>query len=76
MIRAGSISTGMAGSSTSTGRSRYSKIRANSASELITETPVLSRPVSGRKRLFCRVVNATRVPMVIAPAVTGSPAAR
>ena len=76
MTRAGSISTGWAGSSTSTGRSRYSKIRANSASELITETPVLSSPVSGRNRLFCRVVNAISVPMVIAPAVTGRPAAR
>ena len=51
-------------------------MRANSASELITETLVLSRPVSGRKRLFCRVVKAIRVPMVIVPAVTGRPAAR
>ena len=76
MTWAGSISTGWAGSSISTGRSRYSKIRANSASELITETLVLSRPVSGRNRLFCRVVKAIRVPMVIAPAVTGRPAAR
>ena len=50
--------------------------RANSASELITETPVLSRPVSGRNRPFCRVVKAIRVPMVITPAVTGRPAAR
>jgi hypothetical protein len=73
---AGSMLTGRAGSSTSTGRSRYSKIRANSASELITETLVLSRPVIGRNRLPCRVVKATRVPMLTAPAVTGSPAAR
>ena len=75
-MTSGTISTGWAGSSTSTGRSRYSKIRANRASELTTDTPVLSRPVSGRKRLFCKVVKATRVPMVIAPAATGRPAAR
>ena len=41
--RAGSTGTGCAGSSTSTGRSRYSKMRANSASELTSETPMLSR---------------------------------
>ena len=70
------MSTGSAGSSMSTGRSRYSKIRANSASELITETPMLSRPVSGRNRLFCSVVKAIRVPMVMTPAVIGRPAAR
>ena len=75
-MAAGSKSTGLAGSSMSTGRSRYSKIRANSASELITDTPVLSSPVTGRKRLFCRVVNAIRVPIVMTPAVTGRPAAR
>ncbi len=67
---------GRAGSSTSTGRSRYSKIRANRASELITETLVPSRPVIGRNRLFCRVVKAIRVPMLTVPAVTGRPAAR
>jgi len=75
-MRAGSIRTGRAGSSTSTGRSRYSKIRANRASELITETPVLSSPVIGRNRLFCRVVKAISVPMLTVPAVTGRPAAR
>ena len=75
MTCAGSISTGWAGSSTSTGRSRYSKIRANRASELITETLVLSNPVSGRNRLFCKVVKAIRVPMLMMPAVFGRPAA-
>nr|BFE70901.1 hypothetical protein GCM10020092_042020 [Actinoplanes digitatis] len=43
--------TGSAGSSTSTGRSRYSKMRANRASELVSETPTPSRPISGRNRL-------------------------
>jgi hypothetical protein len=34
-----------------------------------------SRPVTGRNRLFCRVVKAIRVPMVTVPAVTGRPTA-
>ena len=62
--------------STSTGRSRYSKIRANRASELITRTLVLSKSVIGRNRLFCRAVKAIKVPMLTVPAVTGRPAAR
>src|SRR5271169_6134971 len=43
---------------------------------LITETLVLSRPVTGRNRPFCRVVKAIRVPMLTVPVVTGRPAAR
>ena len=70
------MSTGSAGSSTSTGRSRYSKIRANSASELTSWTPTLSSPISGRNSRPCSAVNATRVPIVIVPAVIGSPALR
>ena len=65
-----------AGSSTSTGRSRYSKIRANSASELINDTPTLSRPTIGRKSPACSAVNATSVPIVSIPAVNGRPAVR
>jgi hypothetical protein len=38
------------------------EIRANRASELITETLVLSRQATGRNRPFCKVVKAIRVP--------------
>jgi hypothetical protein len=60
----------------STGRSRYSKILANKASELVSETPTFNRPINGRNSPACRVVKATRVPIVMVPAVTGSPADR
>ena len=56
----------------STGRSRYSKIRANNASELTSDTPTPSNWVSGRNRPLCSVVNAMRVPIV--SVVPGSPA--
>ena len=51
-------------------------MRANRASELTSDTPTLSRPVIGRNSPFCSVVNAIRVPMVMVPAVIGSPADR
>jgi len=51
-------------------------VSPTTASELITETLVLSRPVTGRNRPFCRVVKAIRVPMLTVPVVTGRPAAR
>ena len=51
-------------------------MRANRASELVTLTPTSSSPISGRNSAFCSVVNATSVPMLMAPAVTGSPALR
>ncbi len=60
----------------STGRSRYSKTRWNSASEATTWTPVLSSPISGRNSWPWSAVKAIRVPMVMVPAVTGSPALR
>ena len=60
----------------STGRSRYSKTRWNSASELTTWTPVLSRPISGRNSWPWSAVNAIRVPIVMVPRVMGSPALR
>ncbi len=68
--------TGLSGEAISTGRSRYSKIRANSASELVIVTLTSSRLISGRNRFPCRAVNATSVPMLIAPAANGRPAAR
>jgi hypothetical protein len=49
----------------STGRSRYSKIRPNSASEVWTSIPTPSSDCSGKKRRVCSVVNATSVPMLI-----------
>jgi hypothetical protein len=60
----------------SIGRSRYSKMRANRASELTSDTPTSSRPISGRNSPACSVVNAIRVPIVIPPPVTGRPAPR
>ena len=60
----------------SMGRSWYSKIRLNSASEAVTSTPTFSRPISGRKRVPWSAVKATSVPMVIPPDVAGRPATR
>ena len=60
----------------STGRSRYSNTRLNSAIEAVSETPMSSSCMSGRNSAPCSVVKATRVPMVIPPDVAGSPAAR
>ena len=61
--RTSGSATGDGLSTMSTGRSRYSKMRANSASELCTCTPVRSSAFSGLNREFCRVVNATSVPI-------------
>ena len=66
--------TGSSGSAMSTVRSWYSKIRANSASELATWTPTSSSPESGRKIPACSEVKATRVPIESAPTVQGRPA--
>ncbi len=41
-------------------------MRPNSSSELWMSTPVLSSCTAGRKRLCCRVVKATRVPIEMA----------
>ena len=49
LIVAGSTDTGSSGSATSTGRSRYSKMRANSASELTTETLVADIRKNGQR---------------------------
>jgi hypothetical protein len=49
-------------------------MRANRASELTSDTPTLSRPMSGRNRPDCRAVKATSVPIV--RVVPGSPAPR
>ena len=51
-------------------------MRANSASELVSDTPTLSRPISGRNSPACRAVKATRVPMLSVPAAPGRPAPR
>ena len=45
-------------------RSRYSKMRSNSASALVTSTWTFSRLVSGKKRRDCSAVKATMVPSV------------
>ena len=37
---------------------------------------MLSNPINGRNSWLCRAVNAIRVPIVIVPAVIGSPALR
>ena len=50
----------------STRRSRYSKIRSKSASELWTSIEIESRLPIGAKRRAWSVVNATSVPIVIA----------
>ena len=60
----------------SIGRSWYSKIRLNSASDAVTSTPTLSSPINGRKSVAWRAVKATRVPMVMPPDVAGRPATR
>jgi len=52
------------------------EIRANRASELVSDTPTLSSPMSGRKSPDCKAVKAIKVPIVIVPAVMGSPALR
>ena len=59
-----------------TGMSRYSKIREKSARDAVICTPTFSTPISGRNKLACSAVNATRVPMVIPPEVAGRPATR
>ncbi len=53
----------------STGMSRYSKIRTNSACEVWMSTPTDSRLCIGKNIRVCSVVNATRVPIetVVAP---------
>jgi hypothetical protein len=48
----------------STGRSRYSKIRSKSASELWTSTEMLSRLPIGAKSRVWSVVKATSVPTI------------
>ncbi len=50
----------------STGRSRYSKIRPNSASEVWTSRPTFSSDWIGNSRRVCSVVKATTVPIEIA----------
>ena len=49
----------------STGRSRYSKIRSNSASEDSTSVCTPSSDWIGNSSRVCSVVNATTVPIVI-----------
>jgi hypothetical protein len=49
----------------STGRSRYSKTRSNSASEVWMSMPTLSSWPIGKNSRVCSVVNATRVPMLM-----------
>ena len=49
----------------STGWSRYSKIRSNSASELCTSIWTPSRLPIGKNSRVCSVVKATSVPIVI-----------
>jgi hypothetical protein len=51
----------------STGMSRYSKTRSNSAEELLRSTPTLSSDWIGQKMRVCSVVNATTVPIETAP---------
>ena len=51
-------------------------MRPNKASELVSATCTFSRPISGRNSAACSVVKATSVPIVIVPAVIGSPALR
>jgi hypothetical protein len=50
----------------STGRSRYSKIRPKSASEVCTSRPTESSDWIGNSTRVCSVVNATTVPIEIA----------
>ena len=58
----------------STGMSRYSNTRSNSALELWMSTPTLSSDWIGMKMRVCSVVKATTVPIVTAP--PSSPANR
>ena len=58
----------------STGRSRYSKTRSNSAWEVWISTPTFSSDWIGKKSRVCRVVKATSVPIEIASGL--SPANR
>src|SRR2546421_124329 len=51
----------------STGRSRYSKIRSNRASELWMSRPTESRLLIGKNRRVWRGVKATTVPMEMSP---------
>jgi hypothetical protein len=53
----------------SIGRSRYSKIRSKSASEVWTSMEMLSRLPIGAKRRVWRVVNETSVPTTAYEAV-------
>ncbi len=58
----------------STGMSRYSKTRSNSAEELLTSTETPSSDWIGQKMRVCSVVKATTVPIETAP--PSSPAKR
>ncbi len=60
-------------SSISTGRSRYSKIRSKSASDVWMSIPTESSEPTGKKSRVCSVVNATTVPRSMSPA-NGCPA--
>ena len=66
-IGPGAASTGIAsGASRIAGtKSRYSKMRANSASEVWMSSATRMRPMSGMSSRACTVVNATIVPAVI-----------
>ena len=48
----------------STGMSRYSKTRSNSAIEVCTSTPTPSSELTGQNSRVCSVVKATTVPIV------------
>ena len=66
-------------SSRSTGRSRYSKIRSNSAPDVWMSMPTDSSWPMGKKSRVCSVVNATTVPIEIALApvvANGCPASQ
>ena len=66
-IGPGASATGIAsGASLIAGtRSRYSKMRANSAAEVCTSRATRISPMSGMSSRACTVVNATIVPAVI-----------
>jgi hypothetical protein len=53
----------------STGRSRYSKMRSNSASEVWTSRPTDRSDCMGNSSRVCRVEKATTVPSDTAPAL-------
>jgi hypothetical protein len=58
----------------STGRSRYSKTRSKSATEVWMSTATLNSDWTGKKSRVCSVVKATIVPIDAAPGA--SPANR